>query len=145
MGLGSGIIDEIPRVMASRERLPEIASVEARELTEYLERHVGESELLLTGTSHLNPVAMLAGRQMLVGYPGWLWTRGIDYGERTKLMEDFYQNPSRTHDLLSLYPIQYILVDDQVIREQSFSAKPESFDALFEKVFENARYRLYKI
>src|SRR3989344_573001 len=145
LGIGSGIIDQIPRVLASRDNLPSIAGIESRELANFLEKNIPEDTLILTGTSHLNPIAMLSGRQMLVGYPGWLWTRGIDYGERARMIENFYSHPSEKHEIFSRYPIKYILIDDQVINEKTFSANVSVFDGIFWKIFENSRYKLYKI
>jgi uncharacterized membrane protein len=117
--------------------------VAAQKTAQYIRENISEHDLILTGTSHLNPVASLAGRSVLVGYPGWLWTRGINYQEREASLRNFYQNPSRSGELLKDFPIKYVLFDNTV--KYDFNAQKYIFDQTFNKVFEAGDYVLYKI
>jgi hypothetical protein len=139
----TGLLDLSDRVLVSKANLHTIFDINARDLAKYIDQNVKEDELVLTGTSHLNPVASLAGRSVLVGYPGWLWTRGIDYGERKSEIDRFYREPSIDAGILKEYPIAYILVDDLVKKEYAISL--ERFDQLFEREFEKGNYILYRV
>jgi hypothetical protein len=143
MTISSGVFDIIPRIFKNRAQMPIIFDVSAQKTAQFIRQNIKENELILTGSSFLNPAASLAGRSVLVGYPGWLWTRGINYQEREANLKSFYQNPDRDGELLKDYPIKYILFDDAV--RYDFNAEKSKFDQIFNKVFESGDYVLYKI
>ncbi|MFH1769518.1 MAG: hypothetical protein ABH833_02520 [Parcubacteria group bacterium] len=140
--LFSGIIDLTPRYTSKTENLPVIYDIHAQNLAQYVRTNTSKHDLVLTGASHLNPVIALAGKETLVGFPGWLWTRGIDYGDRLQKIEDFYKNPSQDQ-ILKEFPISYILLDLQT--NTDYKADLNTFDNLYTKVFESGQYTLYKI
>ncbi len=141
--ISSGVVDMIPRIFKNRSQMPIIFDVAAQKTAKYIRENIDEQDLILTGISHLNPVASLAGRSVLVGYPGWLWTRGINYGSREASLRNFYQNPTQSDKLLKDFPIKYILFDSTV--QYDFNTQKDKFDQIFNKVFEAGDYALYKI
>jgi hypothetical protein len=48
-------------------------------LADFVKDHTSKDAVFLTSDKHNNPIACLAGRRILMGYRGWLWTHGIDY------------------------------------------------------------------
>ncbi|MEK7478032.1 MAG: hypothetical protein AAB645_01535 [Patescibacteria group bacterium] len=139
----SGLIGMASRLSVPKENLPVIFTPDSEVLAAYIKTKIPEQDLILTGTTHLNPVSSLAGRQVLVGYPGWLWTRGIDYSARENKIRQFYQAPSFDSHLLREFPISYILMDNSVIN--NWYASPATFDQLFPRVFTAGQYILYKV
>ena len=51
-------------------------------LAEWVKQNTPPYDVFLTSQDHLNPVASLAGRKILAGYEGWLWSHGLDYHKR---------------------------------------------------------------
>ena len=143
VAISSGVIDELPRYMIPYDRLPVIFDTNAQQLSKLILQTIPEDQLILTGTSHLNPVSSLAGRGTLAGYPGWLWTRGIDYGPREAEIKVFYANPSRYSLILQKYPIEYILLDYQVTND--YGAVLEVFQQNFTEIFHAGQYSLFKL
>jgi hypothetical protein len=141
--ISSGLIDMIPRVLKNRAQMPIIFDVSAQKTAQFIKENISEHDLILTGTSPLNVVASLTGRSVLVGYAGWLWTRGINYQSRETSLRKFYQKPTRSDKLLKDYPIKYILFDNTV--KYDFNAEKIKFDQIFNNIFESGDYVLYKI
>lgn len=141
--ISSGLVDLVPRIFKNQDQMPIIFDTSAQAMAKFIRQNINERDLILTGANHLNVVASLAGRTVLVGYPGWLWTRGINYQSRETSLRKFYQNPTRSDELLNDYPIKYILFDNMV--KYDFYAEKNKFDQIFNKVFESGDYVLYKI
>lgn len=141
--LFSGLMDNLPRFMAPKANMPVIFSTSDQKIADYIRTNIAEYDLILTGESHLNIVSSLCGRDVLVGYPGWLWSRGIKYSTREKEIKDFYTDPSQTSQILSDYPVKYILLDDST--KNSYNTSSESFDQLFSRVYKTGDNVLYKV
>lgn len=143
LSLFSGILDMIPRIATPTNSLPVIFDKDSQIMASYIRQNIPEKDLILTGTGHRNPVASLTGRSVIVGYPGWLWSRGINYGERESEVKNFYLNPLENNALIKKYPIRYILLSNQEIYD--FGAKKYIFDQNFKNIYTIGEFALYKI
>lgn len=139
----SGVINLIPPLSLTKANLPVIFNADARKLAEFIRSNVNDKDLILTGTTHLNPVSSLAGRPVLEGYPGWLWSRGIDYAARDSEINQFYRSPDSKSQLFHEYPIAYILLENSAPSKDR--ATEETFDRLFPRVFQAGKYTLYSV
>ncbi len=137
----SGIFDIYYRLKISKQDLPVVFNAEDIKLADYIRKNIDENVLILTGTSHKNPIDSLAGMKVLLGYEGWLWTRGIDYSKRQKEISNFFKIPTRENSLFRDYPIGYILYDESV--KVQFGANSASLDKLFDRVYQSGEYILY--
>lgn len=137
----SGVLDEIPRLLVPTEQMPVIFGTDAIAMGEYIKKNVPPGEKIVTTSSHLNPVSSLAGLPALVGYPGWLWTRGINYGDRERNLQTFYRGPFRYKNILNLYQAKYILVDPMAIYD--WKANMAEFDSKYKLLFRKGQYSLY--
>lgn len=142
VAIHSGIIDIIPRYLVPIKDIPVIFNKDNQQTAEYIKENIPENEQILTSSTHLNPVDSLAGRPAIVGYPGWLWTKGLDYTERERDIKSFYSNPNRA-DIIEKYNLKYILLDPMAIYD--WKTQKEIFDAKFPIVFSNNSFTLYKI
>jgi hypothetical protein len=141
--LYSGLLDNLPRLLVSKQSTPVIFDTNAQKMAEYIKTNIPENDQILTGNSHLNLVSSLCGREVLEGYPGWLWTRGIDYGGREAEIKSFYANPTLADQIIAKYSIKYVLLDSSV--KYDFGASQTIFDQTFHKIYEIGNYSLYRI
>lgn len=141
--LFSGIIDMIPRLAMTKATLPIIFATDSQFMANYIKTSIPQNMLILTGTDHRNPVDALAGRPVLVGYPGWLWSRGIEYSKRENEVRSFYAYPSINNVLVKEFNLHYVLLDDQTISD--FKANKQTFDKNFPILYHAGQYTLYKI
>jgi hypothetical protein len=141
--LYSGLLDNLPRLMVSKDNMPIIFDTSAQNMAEYIKTNISEQDQILTGNTHLNLVSSLTGREVVEGYPGWLWTRGIDYGSREEEIKSFYANPTLSDPIIAKYSIKYILLDSQT--KYDFGANPAVFNQTFKKIYEIGDFSLYQI
>ncbi|MFA6295444.1 MAG: hypothetical protein WC666_03395 [Candidatus Paceibacterota bacterium] len=139
----SCVVEVTPRLLIAKKDLPIVFSNDAQLMAEYIRLNTDENNMILTSTTHRNPVSSLAGRQVVVGYPGWLWTRGINYSARENEVMSFYRSPNLNSTLFEEFPISYILIDDTAVKD--YKADVATFDHIFTKVFEAGDYILYSI
>jgi hypothetical protein len=142
LAIHSGVVDVIPRFLVPVDRIPTVFETDAIDMATFIRQNVPENAQIMTGSTHLNLVSSLAGRPALVGYPGWLWTKGIDYGPRERDLKTFYTNPNRS-DILRKYEVKYILLDPQTIHD--WGARTSAFDARFRRMYGGERFVLYKV
>lgn len=113
------------------------------ELANFVTKNTKTSDLFLTTDKHNNPISSLAGRQILMGYRGWLWSHGIDYNERFNDLLNIYNGSDIAYQLISKYAPNYILVEKKT--DSQWLINYNYFKNHFRPVFENSAYILYKI
>ncbi len=90
---------------------------------------------------HNTPV-FLTGRRSLLGYPGHIWTHGLDFAPRESDIRRIYAGAPDAEQLLHKYDVDYAVVGPN---EKAAMSVNTEFFARFTKVGEAGDYRLYKI
>lgn len=90
---------------------------------------------------HNTPI-FLSGRRSLMGYPGHIWTHGLDFGPRENEIKRIYTGAPDAEMLLGKYDVDYAVVGPL---EKLVMPVNEQFFSRYKKVGEAGEYRLYKI
>ena len=69
-----------------------------------------KNALFVTGMVNHDPIAMLTGRRIFVGYANWLWTEGVPYETRARIVKDIYADLAEADEIFEEYQIDYIVV-----------------------------------
>jgi hypothetical protein len=77
-----------------------------------------------------------------MGYPGHIWTHGLEFTEREGEIRRIYAGAPDAYDLIRKLGIQYAVVGPH---ERNVVAINEQYFSRFEKIGEVGEYRLYKI
>lgn len=109
----------------------------------FIEQNTDRDALFMTGTQHINPVSALAGRRIVCGPTLWLYYHGFDLDERQKDLVSFYTSSSPDIDLARKWGADYVLVSPN--EQAEYGAQKETFDRLFEKIYENDENAVYRI
>ena len=117
-----------------------IFSAEQLAFAESIKQITPSKAMILHAPVHDDPV-FLTGRRSFMGYPGHIWTHGIDYVPRDTEIRHIYEGGPGAQELIARYNIQYAVVSPQ---ERSVMKLDDLFFARFEKVAEVGEYRLYK-
>ena len=96
---------------------------------------------ILHAPIHNTPV-FLTGRRSLMGYPGHIWTHGIDFGPRETDIKKIYSGSPDATNLLSKYGVDYVVIDPQ---EHSVMPVNTAFFSRYPEVVNIGEYHLYKI
>ena len=77
---------------------------------EFIEQNTPEHATVLTGTQHKNPVAALAGRNIVCGTPSYLYFHGIDYTEQYTAVSQMLEFPGDSAELFERYGVEYAYI-----------------------------------
>jgi hypothetical protein len=97
--------------------------------------------LIVHAPVHNTPV-FLTGRRSLMGYPGHIWTHGLQFVKRESEIKRIYLGTPDAEQLIRNYGIEYFVVGPQ---ERVVTPVNELFFTRFQKVGEVGEYTLYKI
>jgi len=97
--------------------------------------------LIVHAAVHNEPV-FLTGRKSLMGYPGHIWTHGLEFAQRESDIKRIYSGAAGADQLLRDYNIDYAVVGPL---ERLVMPVNEQFFSQYEKVGDVGGYQLYKI
>ena len=83
----------------------------------------------------------LTGRLSLLGYPGWVGSRGLNFAQREADIKDIYAGGARAEALLKQYHIEYVLIGPQELASLPVN---EQFWQQQKEVAAAGGYRLYR-
>jgi hypothetical protein len=109
----------------------------AQQITERTEPRA----VVLHAMTYDSPV-FLTGRRSLLGYPGQIWSRGLDAGTRESDIRQIYVGTQDAPGLLLRYAVQYVLVGPQ---ERAMMPVNTAFFDQFALIGNSGAYSLYKI
>ncbi len=116
---------------------------EAVAAAEYIKEKTPKDALFLTYKIHNSPVNNLAGRSIMMGYPGYLWVHGIDYAKREKDIALIYSGAANAGELIKKYGISYVVIEnydpsDMLINRNYFDDNHPVF-------YKSLNYTIYKV
>ena len=97
--------------------------------------------MIIHAPVHNTPV-FLTGRRSLMGYPGHIWTHGLEFVQRESEIKRIYLGSSDADQLIRRYNIEYAVIGPH---EEIVTPHNERFFSRFEKVGEVGGYSLYKV
>jgi hypothetical protein len=96
--------------------------------------------VVLHAPTYNSPV-FLTGRRSLLGYPGWMWSRGLDGSERNANIQSIFAGAPDADALLRRYKVEYVLIGPAELA----SLKPnQEFWSRYTAVAQIGAYKLYK-
>lgn len=95
--------------------------------------------LVLHAPTYNSPV-FLTGRHSLLGYPGWMFSRGLEYQQRTADISAIYSGAPDAAELMRRYHVNYVLIGPE---ELSTLKVNEQFWSQYPEVAQAGPYRLY--
>lgn len=90
-----------------------------------------------------NSAVALSGRRSVMGYPGHLWTHGIDYDERELDVRTAFEGGAGAIEALTRLKVDFLLIGP--FERTQMQANERFFQDLYQVVFEEGDYRLYRI
>jgi hypothetical protein len=138
--LASGLLD-VWRGLSPVERVPLFSADDLR-IAERIRDVTPARSVILHAAIHNSPVA-LTGRQSVMGYPGHLWSHGIDYQSREDDVRSILTFRAGAAELLARYGVDYVLIGTAELTQ--FAADESAFLARYPIVFEDAGTRLYRV
>ena len=119
----------------------QVFSADAMALAEYVDENAAPDALFLTGQQHLNPVASLAGRDILCGSTLYVYFHGMDYGRQAAAVREMYETPGEA--LLAQWGVDYVLFSS--CERNDYDADEAWYAARWPVWYQRGEYTVYKI
>ncbi|HXV77852.1 MAG TPA: hypothetical protein VD788_16195 [Candidatus Polarisedimenticolaceae bacterium] len=97
----------------------------------------------LTGQQHNHPIHVMAGRAVVLGYPGWLWSQGYDYRARQQDVRSMYALDGDAVRLLEHYAVDYVVVGPW--EREKLAGDPEAFRSRYPSVIRTESYEVFAV
>ena len=95
------------------------------------------------GLNTNEPVPAFAGRRVVMGYPGWLGSYGIDFGQRMQDLRAIYAFAPETPDLLVRYGVDYVVIGPREIDE--LAANVEAYRTRYPIAVQSGPYEVFAV
>jgi hypothetical protein len=111
------------------------------QFAELVKRETPPQAIVIHAPVHNHPV-FLTGRRSLMGYPGHVWTHGLEFAQREAEIGRVYAGAPDAVSILWKYKVDYAVVGPL---EHDVMNVNDQFFSRFQLVGEIGGYRLYKI
>jgi hypothetical protein len=118
-------------------------TTEEVQLAAQVRRTTPPRAIFVTGEEPNNPIADLAGRSVLMSYPGWLWSYGINYSQRQADIARIYHGGPETLALLRSYHADYLVVGPN--ERSTLSPNVDFFNGQFRLALHTLNYDVYAV
>ncbi len=88
----------------------QLFSAESVDAADYIDRNAPADTVVLTGSEHNNPIAALAGRDIVCGTGSYLYFHGIDYSAQQWDERAMLEDPADNLKLLEHYGVEYVYI-----------------------------------
>ena len=113
------------------------------QVADWVRSHTSPTALFVVADEHNSPIPTLAGRRILIGYPGWLWTYGLpDYVEKGADNKRILDGDPSTPELVRKYGVDYVMIGPQELPRGASRAYWDEHGAL---VYDNGEYAVYRV
>jgi hypothetical protein len=113
------------------------------QVADWVRQNTSPDALFAISDRHDNPIPTLAGRRVLVGYPGWLWTYGLgDFTQKGLDQALILRGDPSTPELVRKYGVDYVLIGPQEI---AVGASRSYWDQHGSLVYNNGEYAVYRV
>ena len=138
--IGAGALDVWRAASGSVER--QTFDQNGVAFAEIIKQNTPPGSLILHAPTYNDPV-YLSGRRSFMGYPGHLWSHGIDYGKREAELRAVYTGAPEAAGLIETLGIEYVVVgplEKAWLGEQHLKLNPALFER-YNKVGEQDEYQ----
>jgi hypothetical protein len=119
----------------------EVFDAQGIRFAELVKQETAPRAMIIHAPVHNHPV-FLTGRKSLMGYPGHVWTHGLEFAQRESEIRRVYAGAPDASAILRKYSVAFIVVSPL---ERNIVNVNEQFFSKFKMVGEVGGYRLYKI
>jgi hypothetical protein len=135
----AGALDVAAIVLGSNRY--DVFNAEGIRFAELIKQETAPGVVVIHAPVHNHPV-FLTGRRSFMGYPGHVWTHGLEFAPRESEIKRVYAGAPDAAAILRKYAVSYVVVSPL---ERNLMNVNEQFLSKFQLVGEVGGYRLYKI
>jgi hypothetical protein len=104
----SGLLENLEQLLGRDRHL--ILTREEVGLAETVRRSTDPHAIFAAGLQHNHPIPVLAGRRVLMSFPGWMWSQGADTKQREHDLRAILALGPTAKDLIAKYHVDYVVI-----------------------------------
>lgn len=124
---------ELSRAVQHPTARAEMFDARAQDIGEYVRTQTSPEAVFLTGQYANNPFASLGGRNIVLGYTGWLWSYGINYYERVHDVRVMFEHGPAADGLLDKYHIDYLVIGPNERNDKGYKVNESYYRTHYDK------------
>lgn len=117
----------------------------SQEFATYVRDHSSKDSIWLTAQQANNPVAVLGGRRIVLGYTGWLWSYGLRYHDREVAVKHMFEAQPDSPDLLRQYSVSYIVIGPEERGDQGYRVNESYYRQHYAVWYEVGQISVYDL
>ncbi|HEX5504082.1 MAG TPA: hypothetical protein VFW96_15760 [Thermomicrobiales bacterium] len=137
----SGLLIDLNQLLGKDRHL--LLTNEEMHLAALVRAETPAHALFAAGLQNNEPVPVLAGRRVLLGYPGWMWSHGYDYAQRQRDLGDIMAFAPDAPALIAQYGIDYVVIGPE--ERQDLHADEAAYRARYPAVITTEHYAIFKV
>ncbi len=139
--LASGLLENVSQALGREHH--RLLSAEEVALAELVRADTPPRALFVCGLQHNHPVPVLAGRRVLLSYPGWHWSQGLDISDRKREVQTIYALGADTDTILARHGVSYVVVGPW--EREHLGADLTRFRARFPRALGTESYEVFDV
>ncbi|MEM2103898.1 MAG: hypothetical protein QW717_03300 [Candidatus Bathyarchaeia archaeon] len=121
---------------------------------DWVRKNTPPESVFLTSTDYLHPVPTVGGRQIVLGYEGWLWSHGIGLNRIYEVKNDVIEMFKGNYNLIRKYDVNFISITPY---ERTFAAysgftinleffnRSEYFEKVYDEILDGQEYIIFEV
>ncbi len=123
----------------------EFTDTKGLQVADWVRQNTRYDAVFAVADEHNSPIPSLAGRRVMSGYPGWLWTYGLhDFVKKQADEAAILRGDQNTADLVDRYGVSYVLIGPQELTP-SRAASQAYWQQHGTLVYSNGEYFVYRV
>lgn len=113
------------------------------QVAQWVRQHTSPNSVFAVADESNSPIPTLAGRRVVIGYSGWLWTYGLpDYVQKGQDVKRILDGDSSAPALVKKYGVDYVMIGPQ---ELPRGASRAYWDDHGTEVYNDGEYSVYRV
>jgi hypothetical protein len=140
----SGALD-LARASDASVNSYEFTDTKGMQVADWVRQNTAADAVFAVADEHNSPIPTLAGRRVMSGYPGWLWTYGLrDYARKQSDEAAILRGDQNTADLVDRYGVTYVLIGPQELAPARHASQAY-WQLHGTLVYSNGEYFVYRV
>jgi hypothetical protein len=137
----SGLLVDLDQALGHGRHL--LLTADELALAREVRAHTPARSLFVVAVQNNHPVPVLGGRRVVMGYPGWLWSQGVAYGDRQAEVGRILALAPDADTLLRRYGVDFVVVGPR--ERDVFHADPAAWRARWPRIIATKDYEVFDV
>jgi uncharacterized membrane protein len=112
-------------------------------LAEAVRNETPPHAIFVVGLQPNHPIPVMAGRRVLMSYPGWLWAEGHDVGQREQDLRAIYALDANAPQLLKDYRVDYVVIGP--FERDQLAANVSAYRKRYTAIIKTDKYEVFAV